>query len=315
MPYLIIGAAVLAVFIFALYFLRWSFCKAFYMPTKYKKTDPREFLGGEKDQFCKQPMLDMVDELEARPYERVSVRSHDGLTLAGRLYTEPNSDILEIFFHGWRGSALRDGCGAARLARQAGHSFLLVDQRAHGESDGNVITFGIKEKYDCLAWSAFAVERFGKDIRILLAGVSMGAATVLMACALPLPKQVKGISADCGYTSPEAIIRKVCRDMKIPDAVGYPFIRIGARLFGRFSMQDGGALEAIRHAKLPVLIIHGETDAFVPYSMAEELREAARDIELTYLSVPEAGHGLAFFYDHPAYVQAVRAHQKKALDR
>ena len=303
MPFLIVGIAVIGLLGVAFGFLRWSFRKAFYMPDAKKKTDPRHFFGEARDDFCKAPMLELVDELDARSYERVTVRSHDGLTLVGRLYEETESDVVHIIFHGWRGNALRDGCGGSRLARDAGHSILLVDQRAHGESDGNVITFGIKEKYDCLDWVNFARERFGSDIKILLVGVSMGAATVLMASDLDLPANVKGIAADCGYSSPEAIVRKVCCDMGIPDRVGYPFVRVSARLFGGFSMKDGGAVEAVKHARVPILLIHGEEDGFVPFSMCREIYDACAS-EKYLLAVPHAGHGLSFFYDRKAYEQA-----------
>ncbi len=293
--------------------LVWSFRQAFYWPSAKKTVDPRRFLGEEKDQFCKQPMLELVDELEARSFEQVFIRSHDGLRLAARLYVEPDSDTVEILFHGWRGSALRDGCGGSRMARDAGHSILLVDQRAHGLSDGNTLSFGILEKYDCLGWINYTVERFGGDVKILLKGVSMGASTVLMASGLELPPQVRGIVADCGYSSPEAIIRKVCReDVGISDRIGYPLVRLSARLFGGFSMQDGGAVEAVRRATVPILIAHGTEDHFVPFSMATEIFDACT-CEKIFIEVPDAGHGLSFFYDRPRYEQVVIDFQNKVL--
>ena len=186
----------------------------------------------------------------------------------------------------------------------------MVDQRAHGESDGNVITFGIQEKYDCLDWVNYAVERFGPEVKIMLSGVSMGASTVLMASELDLPPQVVGISADCGYSSPEAIIRKVCRDMGISDKLGYPFVCLGARVFGGFSMKDGGAVEAVKHAKVPILIIHGEEDDFVPFSMAREIYDACAS-EKYYLAIKGAGHGLSFFCDFDTYAEEERVFQAR----
>lgn len=293
--------------------LIWSFRQAFYWPTAKKTVDPHRFLGEEKDLFCKEPMLALVDELDARPFEQVFIRSHDGLRLAARLYVEENTDTVEILFHGWRGSALRDGCGGSRMARDAGHTLLLVDQRAHGLSDGNVLSFGILEKYDCLGWARYAVERFGPDVKILLKGVSMGASTVLMAAGLDLPPQVRGILADCSYSSPEAIIRKVCRvDLGIPDRIGYPLVRLSARLFGGFSLQDGGAVEAVKHATVPILIAHGTEDHFVPFSMAEEIYRACT-AEKAFVRIKDAGHGLSFFYDRPLYEKLVTDFQNKIL--
>lgn len=284
--------------------LWWCFRKAFYMPDNKKAVDPRSFFGKEKDAFCKDGMHALVGELEALPFEPVTIRSHDGLKLYGRLYLSEESDVIDLIFHGWRGNALRDGCGGSRLARDAKHSILLVDQRAHGESDGNVITFGIQEKYDCMDWIDYTVSRFGKEIKILLVGVSMGAATVLMASSLPLPPQVKGIAADCPYSSPEAIIRKVCRDMGIPDRPAFPLVRLSARLLGGFSVKDGGAVEAVKHARVPILLVHGTEDDFVPIDMCREIAQSCAS-QTVVLEVPGAGHGLSYFYDTEAYRNAV----------
>jgi fermentation-respiration switch protein FrsA (DUF1100 family) len=176
-----------------------------------------------------------------------------------------------------------------------------------------VISFGINEKHDCLAWANYVVERFGPNVSILLGGVSMGAATVLMASSLPLPPNVKAITADCPYSSPEAIIRKVARDMKISDKLGYPFIAISARLFGKFSMRDGGAVEAVKHARVPIMIMHGEGDEFVPFSMGREIFDACAG-EKSFLAIPKAGHGLSYFYDTDTYTQAVGAFKKQYID-
>ncbi len=312
MLFLIVGGTILIILPVLLFFARWCYKKAFYMPKKEKLVDPRVFtLQGDAEAFT-QPILDRIEALERAPYERVTIRSHDGLSLAGRFYPIEGSRVVEIFFHGWRGTALRDGCGGGTEALAAGHNLLLIDQRAHGASEGNVITFGIKEKEDCLSWIDYVIGRMGDDVKILLSGISMGAATVLMASELELPPAVKGIVADCGYTSPEAIIRKVCRDMGISDCVGYPVVKLSARLFGHFSMRDAGAVEAVKRARVPILIIHGEGDGFVPFSMAEELAHAAGE-NCRFVRIPKAEHGLSFFYDYAAYMNAVRAFHASVL--
>lgn len=313
MPFLILGT-VLVIFAAAfLGVLRWCYGKAFYVPSSKKKTDSHQFYSGDRDGFCREPMMKLVDELESMPCEEVEIVSRDGLRLTGRYYHITDENRIEILFHGWRSNATRDACAGAKLARDTGYNLLIVDQRAHGTSDGNTITFGIKEKYDCLDWVNYVVCRFGSDVRILLGGVSMGAATVLMASALPLPANVKAITADCGYSSPEAIIRKVCNDMGIPDRIGYPFVRMSARLFGHFSLKDGGAVEAVRHTKVPILIMHGEEDDFVPFSMCREIFDACATPNKQLVTVPKAGHGLSYFYDTETYTREVSAFKAKYL--
>ena len=314
MPFLILGASLALLAVCFLGILRWCYGKAFYFSNKKKKTDLRTYLAQTEDSaFYKTSMVSLAEKLDRTPFEPVTIVSRDGLTLYGRFYRFTERNCVEILFHGWRSNALRDASGGAQMARDNGYNLLLVDQRAHGKSDGNTITFGILEKYDCLDWVAYTVDRFGADVKILLGGVSMGASTVLMASALPLPENVKAITADCGYTSPEAIIRKVCRDMGIPDRLGYPFVRMSARVFGGFSLRDGGAVEAVRTARVPIMIMHGEEDDFVPFSMCGEIFDACAAPEKELLTIPRAGHGTAYFYDTERYAGTVGAFKRRAL--
>ena len=209
-------------------------------------------------------MLSLICELDGIPFEPVTITAFDGVQLCGRYYHVRDGAPVQIELHGYRGNALRDFCGGNKLAREAGMNTLLVDERANGRSGGRTITFGVKERRDCLSWIECANSRFG-PVPIFLAGVSMGAATVLMAAGLPLPANVAGIIADCPYSSPEAIIRKVCReDMHLPPALLMPFVRLAARLFGRFRLDGASAVEAARDTGIPILLLHGEDDRFVP---------------------------------------------------
>lgn len=246
----------------------------------------------------------LMKRLKEIPFEEVQIHSDDGLRLWGRYYHQADGAPLEIMFHGYHGAAERDFCGGFWLARESGHNVLLIDERAHGKSEGNVISFGVMERFDCLAWVRYAAERFGKDVPIILVGVSMGAATVLMASNLELPENVKGIIADCGYSSPKAIIRKVAGDKKLPAALLYPFARLGARVFGHFDLEESSAVEALRESRVPVLFIHGEDDRFVPCDMSRECYEACGS-EKYLFTVPGAGHTLCYMVDNEGYRKAV----------
>ena len=172
-----------------------------------------EFPEGEIYKPYYPAMAQWARETKALPQERVSIKSFDGLTLYGTFYEFAPGAPVELMFHGYRGSAQRDLSGGVQRCFKLGRSCLLVDQRASGESEGKVITFGIREHKDCLAWVDFLVEKFGSDVSIILTGVSMGAATVLMAAGHPLPENVLGVLADCSYSSPKEIIQKVIGDM------------------------------------------------------------------------------------------------------
>ena len=165
--------------------------------------------------------------------------------------------------------------------------------------------YGINERYDVLAWTNYVVKRFGEKQRILLAGISMGAATVLMASELNLPKQVRGILADCPYTSPAEIISTVGKSKGIPMMLALPMAELGARIWGGFSLSSVSALSTVRLARVPILLIHGEADKFVPCEMSRRIAGAnPKLIELH--TFPGAGHGLSYLVDTERYVNLVQ---------
>ena len=201
---------------------------------------------------------------------------------------------------------LRDLCGGVQRCFALGRSALIVDQRACGYSQGNVITFGVKERRDCRSWVDFMVGHFGEDVKIHLTGISMGAATVLMAAGYPLPKQVVGVLADCGYTSAREIIEKVIRvDLKLPVKLAYPFVKLAARLYGGFDLEELPPIEAVKNCTVPVIFYHGEADGFVPCDMSVRNFEACRAPRKKLVTIPGADHGLAYPVDKQLYLQTL----------
>ena len=304
---IILAAVLLAAILFALHY---GYKLAFYYDDPH--TDP--FAYNREGQI--KPRADALDEaLRAfgeAPFEEVTIRSREGLTLYANYYHCRDGAPLEIWCHGYKGNALRDFCGAWSLAQEAGHNVLLIDQRCHGRSEGHTITFGILEKTDVLLWIQWANERFG-PVPILLSGVSMGAATVLMVSGCELPENVKGIIADCPFDAPTNIIKKVLgQDMGMPVKLVYPLIRLGARLYGRFDLDSDSPVEAVKRAKLPILLIHGDDDRFVPYPMSQNIHAAAPG-KIRFHTVPGAGHAMDKIWDPELYRKAVREFTAEVL--
>ena len=281
-----------------------AFLAAFYSPVRFRTRDDA-IPAGAQYREKREHMLSLIRGMEALPCEEIRIPAYDGASLRARYYHLRDGAPLQIEMHGYRGAAVRDFCGGHALARELGMNVLSVDQRAHGESGGKVITFGIRERLDCQSWAQYAFLRFGPETPIYLAGVSMGAATVLMASALKLPHTVRGIIADSPYTEPEAIIRKVIsKDAHLPAGALLPLLRFGARLFGRFDLRGASALEAVGRTEIPILLIHGEEDRFVPCDMSRELAAACagpHGLE----TFPGAGHGLSYIVDPERYKKAV----------
>ena len=230
----------------------------------------------------------------------VYLTSKDGLKLHGYWIPAENPKGTVVLAHGYRSTMLVDFSGAFKHYHSMGFNILAPQQRAHGESEGKYITFGVKESEDFRQWIDYHNEHFGHQ-QMFLSGLSMGASTVLMAGGRELPPNVMGILADCGYSTQKGIMYEVIRKMKLPPVLCYPFVRLAARLFGGFDLEDTSALEAVKQVKVPVIFFHGETDDLVPCYMSRELYDAC-PTRKKLVTIPGAGHGLAFPVDREKYL-------------
>ncbi len=250
--------------------------------------------------------------LAAQPAETVSVTSYDGLKLVGRYLPCENARGTLLLFHGWRSLPEIDfGC-ALPFYKSLRLNLLLVCERAHGASGGRFITFGIRERRDVHSWVAWHSRRFGADTPLLLGGLSMGATTVLMSCGEPFPPNVRGIIADCGFTSPYEIMAKIARENHIPRLI-LPFVSLQTRLFAGFGLKEYSTLTALKHCRLPLLLIHGERDAFVPCDMSKTAYAASAAEDKTLLTVPNAGHGQSYLLEGDRYRETVTRFVDRAL--
>lgn len=250
--------------------------------------------------------------LAAQPAETVSVTSYDGLKLVGRYLPCENARGTLLLFHGWRSLPEIDfGC-ALPFYKSLRLNLLLVYERAHGASDGRFITFGVRERRDVHTWAEWHNRRFGADTPLLLGGLSMGATTVLMSCGEPFPPNVRGIIADCGFTSPYEIMAKIARENHIPRLI-LPFVSLQTRLFAGFGLKEYSTLTALKHCRLPLLLIHGEGDAFVPCDMSKTAYAASAAEDKTLLTVPNAGHGQSYLLEGERYRETVTRFVDRAL--
>ena len=152
----------------------------------------------------------------------------------------------------------------------------------------------------------FMLAHFGPDVKIILTGISMGASTVLMASDKNLPSNVVGILADCGFHSGREVICAVADSMHLPSKLLYPFVKLGARLFGRFDLEELTAVDSVRNCKIPVLFFHGADDDYVPSYMSQKNYDACRSRK-KLIFIPGAGHGLSFPVDQDRYVAEMNA--------
>lgn len=232
--------------------------------------------------------------------ETVELTSCDGLRLRGKYLPHENARGTMLLFHGYRSDGYTDFSCAYEFYNSLGYSILSVFQRAHGESEGRYICYGLKERYDCRDWAWYAYRRFGADHPLFLSGISMGSSTVLMATGLSLPPTVRGVVADCGFTSPWEELWDLLGTKFRP--VRRPLLwmtNLYTRVFAGFGLREYSTLDAMRQTHLPILFVHGEEDHFVSPRFSRENFEACASPEKELVLVPGATHGVSYLVDKP----------------
>ncbi|GLV55455.1 alpha/beta hydrolase [Dictyobacter sp. S3.2.2.5] len=249
--------------------------------------------------------IEDVAWVERQPFERIEMKSWDGLLLRAFYLPAPQATTKTVVLaHGYTGSSkLNMGPFAQMYHERFGYNVLMPDARGHGESEGNYIGFGWHERLDYVKWIHLLTQRLGEEIQVVLHGVSMGGATVLMTSGEPLPTQVKAVVADCAYTSAYDILAYQGKRMyHIP---AFPFVDLTSlvcKLRSGFFFQEASALKQVQKTSLPILFIHGEEDTFVPTAMVHQLYAACPTYKELYV-VPNAGHGLAYDTDPATYTR------------
>lgn len=256
-----------------------------------------------KYSMYKDLILDGIRTINEMPCEDVSIRSDDGLRLSGRFYRNQRERGLLLLCHGYRSIAENDFSCAFEEFFRLGFSVLLIDERAHGRSQGHIMTFGIRERHDVRLWTQYLAERFPGE-PIIAEGISMGASTVLMASGEGFPEEVRGIIVDCGYESPREVICHVLRRSHVPVEPLYWMCRLSARIFGGFDLEVCSAREEGSKSRLPALFIHGESDYLVPCAQGRRNYEAYGG-KKTIVTVPGAGHGMSYLVDTPRVCEAI----------
>ncbi len=231
----------------------------------------------------------------------VETTAKDGTNLVGHLLVNENAKRIIVAMHGWRSSWYKDFCTIKDFWYNEGCTVLFCEQRGQGESGGDYMGFGMTERFDCVDWVNYINENVSDSLPIYLAGVSMGATTVLMASNLEELKNVHGIMADCGFTSPKDIFKYISENnLHISYSIREPFINALSRSMINLSTDEFSTITALSNTDIPVLFVHGTDDTFVPVSMTFENYKACSS-KKRLLIVPGAEHGLSYAVDKEAY--------------
>ncbi len=270
------------------------------------KVDTNEMADAEKWEVYKKFIGERKEWFMAQNLEKVSITSKDNLKLSGiYLPAEKTSDYIVLALHGYTSTGT-SFCSLANYFHNIGFDCLMPDLRAHGESEGEYVGFGILDRFDCLEWIKYIVNKFGKEKKIIIHGISMGGATALMTTGFEdIPEQVKAVIADCAFTSPYDVFAHIMkRDYKMSE---FPVMNINTMLCRKkagYGFNDYSTLTAVKNTKLPILFIHGKNDDFVPVWMTEKNYEACVSPK-KILMVENAGHGAAYYENHELYEKTV----------
>ena len=251
-----------------------------------------------------QRIKDLVTDLMAIPYEDIYIESYDKKKLHAKLYENKESKKVAILCHGYKGTSYRDFSGGASEFIKMGYNVILIDQRAHGKSEGRSITFGLKERQDVLNWLDFAKQRFGEDYEYVLVGISMGAATVLN-LSDKVDSDIK-IIADCPYSSVKELFIYDIKRLRLPVFIFYPLLRLTGILFAHVDISKFDNYQAVNNSKNKILIIHGNKDNVVPYTLSQKLYETYPD-KIQYELFGGADHGTSYLVDVERYRHIVEA--------
>ncbi|MEG0254263.1 MAG: alpha/beta hydrolase [Vagococcus sp.] len=266
-------------------------------------------VSGEKE-FIKQEntvKLEQKWKFSDNHLEKIKIKSNDDLSLSARLISqEKQSKKVAIVAHGYmsEGYAMPD---YANMFYEMGYDVLVPDNRGHGESEGKYVGFGWQDRMDYQQWIEKMIQLNGEDIDIVLFGVSMGASTVMMTSGETLPHQVKAIIADCGYTSVADELSYQLNDMfNLPSFPLIPLTSLYTKVLVGYSFYEASTVEQLKKNKLPLLLIHGDQDDFVPTEFVYTLRDATKGSKQVEI-FKGANHATSFKTDSKRYKKLVKS--------
>ena len=222
------------------------------------------------------------------------------------------SNIFVICIHGYTSSPRHMGIYAKQFY-EWGYNVLMPSLRGHADSEEEFISMGWKDRLDIIEWINYLVTEY-PDCKIILHGVSMGAATTMMTLGEELPENVKLAIEDCGYTNVWDILKHKMTQMKVPE---FPFLYSANDINRRrekFTFKEASCTEQLKKSKTPTLFIHGEADTFVPYEMLQDVYDAC-PTEKDILSIPDAPHARAVCAHPEMYWPKVKEFIDKYIDR
>ncbi|KAB8125735.1 alpha/beta hydrolase [Gracilibacillus oryzae] len=285
------------------------------------KREQKDFLQGNEDLTVSAAAMDVFLKggwrqwVQQQDFDQMELESFDGLTLKGYYLAakEPTNKTV-MLAHGYLGNAKDMGLYGQYYYEQLGYNIFMPDARGHGQSEGDYIGFGWHDRLDWIDWTEKLIGHTGTDAQIIWHGLSMGAATVLMASGEEHPENVELIVSDSAYTSVFELFQYQMKRMyHLPAFPILPTSSLITKLRADYSLVEASALEQVKNAQVPIIYFHGNNDSFVPAEMAETLyQHTTGDKEIMLFD--NAGHGEAYAIQEEKYQEQLKNSLQKYIE-
>lgn len=233
-------------------------------------------------------------------YKEVYVKSFDKKKLhAYEIKNKLNTWVIIV--HGYTNSAL-EMLDVAYNFYKKGYSILLIDQRAHGKSDGVYSTHGFYERKDMLSWIDYINKK--KKTKIILYGISMGGTVIMRTVGENLPGNVICAIEDCGFISNYDQFYNQLKYLKfLPKPIISSFNIFSSIFFG-FNIYKFNPEEILMKGKVPFMFIHGSSDKLVPTKNAYDAYQLYKG-KKKLLIIDEAKHMKSSIQDSKKYYNEI----------
>lgn len=282
-------------------------------PPRFDVTKPNALIGPDFPAMVRQLHID-IKELKNYHSEPITVVTADGLKLYGYFYRNPKeTKVTIVCLHGYNSTGYGDFGSRALGYLKLGYNVLIVNHRHSAKSEGKCTGFGVLDRYDVPLWLD-AVNARIPDGEIFISGLSMGGALAMQVSCMDLPKNVKAIIEDCGFTSVKEVFEYQCR--RVVHFVPHLTIKIidfYMRKFAGYGADEVNSVDTVKHSKVPIFFIHGDTDYFVPTEMVFRVYDACTTEKELYL-VKDCGHAMSEFKDPDEYFKRIDNFIRKYSD-
>lgn len=293
--------------IFLVLYSGYTVAKSIYNPKRYSLLESRK-----RESERTPDLVKAYDSWEKIPY---TIESRNGYDLKAyylpiEKHIHNTTDRFVVIAHGYTYTH-HGSIKYASIFKEMGYNVILYDERFHGESGGKNCSLGFYEAQDLADVITDTFTRFGSTIFLGTYGESMGGATVLL--EQQNDSRLKFVIADSSFSDlSELVTYLIKKKAHLPK---WPFLGIANYFFWvatKVKFSEISPIKAIEKAKVPILLLHGSADEFVPPNHSRQLFDACPSMKKLYISTNPSKHVESFMMNRIEYADTVKEFIDKA---